>query len=1002
MKRTVKKWEDLNLTTENALKTTATLLHYSDLNNATTFNKENTRSYEKLDGTWKFILLESPEFLPESFSATNFDRSKWDNIEVPSCWQLQGYDEMSYTDLYYRFPINPPFVPTENPTGVYYRTFNVSSLNENERKIIKFNGVDSAYDFYINGKHKGFSKVSRLSTEFDITDMLIEGENSITVVVYKWSDGTYLEDQDMWWLSGIFRSVELFTVPNTRIEDLFVKTDLDENYENSTLSLELDTLNAIGKNILVSLSKNSEEIFTYKKTIDQASFTINEFIENPLKWSAETPNLYDLFIHIEDSSKVIDVVSLKVGFRKIEIKGSSFLVNGKQIMFSGVNRHDYDAYTGRVVTYESMKEDIILMKQHNINAVRTAHYPNQVEFYDLCNEYGLYVIDEADLECHGFELTGDYSNIVDNFEWEKTIVDRIERMVRRDKNNPSILLWSLGNESDVGVNLVKAYNKCKELDNTRFVHYEGDRQSLISDVDSTMYSWIEKLEKIGSNTHGKKPHLICEYGHAMGNGPGGLEEYQNLFKKYDRLHGGFIWEWFDHGIYKKDEQGNEYFAYGGNFGDTPTNGAFCIDGLLFPDRTPSPSLLQYKQVIAKVNAVSFNYKNETIIVENDFDFISLDDFVLKYEVVSSDKVLLSEYTSLNDIKAKSKKEIKLNIDINEKIYSKAYLNLYFEYKEDTSFAKKGHLVSQNQFALPIEVAVKEDNTTIDKIQVSDEKHILKVSIKNNVYSFNKVYGTLENVNLNGISVLSSPIKFTTWRATIDNDMYQVKDWKEKYFLHIESEQLENMNYTVNDDFVEVNVQKYFSYLNQSYGYTLLYTYKILNTGEINVNIKGNFKSFGTEIPKMIPRLGVSLTFNNFNKVKYFGLGPNENYPDTKTNAFMGTYSKTIEEMHTPYVHPQENGGRNNVHWIQMYNESSFVKVSNKTPYFATAHNYSTTSIEKAKHDFEIDKEDKIYLNIDYKHNGVGSNSCGQDQLPKYRATFENFEMEFTIEGGHKC
>ncbi len=999
MERIFKKWEDLTLTTENALNTTATLLHYSNEENAKTFKKENTSFYQTLDGTWKFILLDAPEFLPENFASKTFDHSLWNDIKVPSCWQLEGYDEMSYTDLYYRFPINPPYVPTENPTGVYHRTFNIETLNTDEDVIIKFNGVDSAYDFYINGEHIGFAKVSRMSTEFDITDKLVVGENQITVVVYKWSDGTYLEDQDMWWLSGIFRSIELFKIPKARIEDLFVKTDLDAEYKHSDLSLEFSTLNSVGKSLKVSLKTENETVFSKNYEITENNFIITEFIENPLKWTAETPNLYDLFISIFDKDEIIDIVSLKVGFRKVEIQGSKFLINGTQIMFSGVNRHDYDPYTGRVVSLESMENDVILMKQHNINAVRTAHYPNLVEFYDLCNKYGLYVIDEADLECHGFELTGDYANIVDNYKWEKTIVDRIERMVRRDKNNPSIILWSLGNESDVGVNLVKAYLRCKELDNTRFVHYEGDRQSLISDVDSTMYSTVEKLDILGSNTHGKKPHLICEYGHAMGNGPGGLDEYQAVFKKHERLHGGFIWEWFDHGIYQKTEDGNEYFAFGGNFGDTPTNGAFCIDGLLFPDRTPSPSLLQYKQVIAKVNAISFDFENKSIQVENDYDFKDLNDTVLRYEVVCGEDILTSKTINLHDIPHKSTKEVKLDLDIKIATDADTYLNLYFEQKEDTLYATKGHIISVNQFLVPTQVTSKVSNNTKHPITTEEKGHSLTVNVGEKSYVFNKVYGTLCELNISGVNTLAEPVKFTTWRATIDNDMYKVKDWKEKYFLHIESEQLENFEYTVYNDYVDVNIQKYFSYLNQSYGYTLNYNYKILSDGTLDFNLKGSFKKFGTEIPNLIPRLGVQFALNNLDKVKYYGLGEYENYPDTKTNAIMGVYTKTIEEMHTPYIHPQENGGRCNVHWLDLYNEKTTFSIKNKSPYFITTHNYSMPSLDKAEHDFQIARENKVYINIDYKHCGVGSNSCGQDQLEPYRVKFEDFEMSFTLEGG---
>ncbi len=997
MLRSVKKWEDLNITTINGRCAVSTLIHYDNIEEAITFNKVNSKFYYCLDGMWKFNLVEAPEFLPKNYYKDDFNRSEWKEIKVPSTWQLEGYDEMSYTDLYYRFPINPPFVPTENPTGVYFKNFIINELDTNNNYIIRFNGVDSAYDFYVNGEYVGFGKVSRMSCEFDITDKLKVGNNSITVVVYKWSDGTYLEDQDMWWLSGIFRSVELFGIPKIRIEDIFVKTLLDENYENSLLSLDMFFENIESYNLKVILENEGNTILEKNYSSNKKQFIIEEFIENPLKWTAETPNLYNLIITLYNDDIVYDVVSLKVGFRKIEIVGNKFLINGKQIMFNGVNRHDYNPKTGRVVTYDSMKNDIILMKQNNINAVRTAHYPNLVEFYDLCNEYGLYVIDEADLECHGFELTGDYSNIVDNYNWEKVIVDRIERMVRRDKNNPSIILWSLGNESDVGCNLFKAYNICKELDDTRFVHYEGDRNSLISDVESTMYTRIDKLEELGKNTHGKKPHIHCEYGHAMGNGPGGLLEYQKIYKKYERLHGGFLWEWFDHGILTSDENGNHYYAYGGDFGDTPTNGAFCIDGLIFPDGTGSPSLKQFKQIIARVNAISFNEETNTLLIENDFDFKSLDEYELKYELVSGEGVLLSKLISLENIESKTRKSIKLDLSFDGNVEDDCYLNLYFILKNDLKYANKGHIISINQFIIKEKFKENHKEEVLTKkynIEVKESDLYLQVLVGDNNYCFNKVYGTLEKLLIKNKNIIYNPIKFTTWRAPIDNDMYKVKDWMEKYFIHIESEQLESFSYEIKDDYIDVVIQKYFSYLNQSYGYMLIYTYRIFDSGFINFNLKGEYKKFGTEIPNMIPRIGVEFALNNFDNIKYYGRGPEENYPDSKNHSIMGVYKNTIEKMHTPYVHPQENGGRCDTKWLELSDNNLSLKINNEEPYFITAHNYSKKSLEKATHEHKILREKITYLNIDFKHNGLGSNSCGQEQLEKYKVKFEDFEMSF--------
>ncbi|MGL5314014.1 MAG: glycoside hydrolase family 2 TIM barrel-domain containing protein, partial [Peptostreptococcaceae bacterium] len=531
MNRVPKLWENIDILHINRKKDSTLFYSYENREGAFSYDESKSKGYKLLDGEWKFLFLEAPEFSPNGFNNKDYNTENWNNIKVPSNWQMEGYGKMHYTDLYYPFPINPPFVPTKNPTGIYKRKFTLDKNWMREKTTLRFHGVDSAFEIWVNGEYVGYSKGSRMQAEFDITEFVKE-ENDITVRVYQFSDATYLEDQDMWWLSGIFRSVELVNQPHAYVRDIKIETDLDKSYIDSNLKIYLELCNEVSKdkdlkvNIKLFNKENKVILDTFKtinlKSNNSESIIFNEFIENPLKWTAEAPNLYNLEITLIDSetNEVLQLIPQRVGFRKIEVKDGNFTINGKVIMLNGVNRHDYDPEGGRTVSKENMLKDVILMKQNNINAVRTSHYPSNSYLYDLCDIYGLYVISEADLECHGFELTGNYNWISNNKLWEKVYVDRVERLVQRDKNHPCIIMWSLGNESGFGHNFVSMANRCKEIDSTRLVHYEGDFDAVVSDVYSTMYSRIYRLIEIGEDNEGKKPHVLCEYGHAMGNGPG--------------------------------------------------------------------------------------------------------------------------------------------------------------------------------------------------------------------------------------------------------------------------------------------------------------------------------------------------------------------------------------------------------------------------------------------------------------------------------------------------
>ena len=567
----MKTWENHQIDGINRMPARAHFLTFPSKEKALLNNNRYTHAFKNLNGVWKFMFLDAPEYSPEGFFNSDFDVTKMDDITVPGNWQLQGYGKMHYSDLWYNFPINPPYVPTENPTGIYKRTFFVEESYRDKKIIIRFCGVDSAYHLWINGKEVGYSKVARNESEFDITDLIRVGEeNDVTVRVYQWSDGTYLEDQDMWWESGIFRDVELIGVPKDGINDYKVIADLDDEYKNGIFKVEAFLRTTKEVNVTFELVDAGENtVFTKTVVAKEGKACIDEVIADVNHWTAETPYLYKLFMTVEDDGQIIEVIPQNVGFRNIRLNGETFLVNGVAIKFKGVNRHDYSPQNGRVVSREEIEKDIILMKQFNINAIRTSHYPNSYYLYDLCDEYGMYLIAETDLECHGFELTGDYKWITDDPSWELAYVSRMTRMIERDKNHPAIIFWSLGNESAFGCNFRKMTDVAHEMDPTRLVHYEGDFDVESADVYSTMYTWIENPKKPylmkDIIEKSKKPHIHCEYCHAMGNGPGNLKDYQDLVYAHDKLQGGFVWEWFDHGIESFTESGEKYYRYGGDF-----------------------------------------------------------------------------------------------------------------------------------------------------------------------------------------------------------------------------------------------------------------------------------------------------------------------------------------------------------------------------------------------------------------------------------------------------
>jgi len=1013
-------WENINVLQRGRLPERAYFLSFTDEQSALTYERGNSEGFKLLNGSWKFHYAENPKLAPEHFYKNDFDVSEWDSLMVPSHWQMNGYGKPHYTNVQYPFPVEPPYVPTENPTGSYRRNFYIPTEWLQKKMILRFEGVDSAFHVWVNGQEVGYSQGSRIPSEFDITSYIVEGENTLAVRVYQWSDGSYLEDQDMWWLSGIFRDVYLLAKPKVHIQDLFVKTNLDGQYKDAILSidtvienytcqafekyqLEYRLLDQGGKLV----SKQSKQVVLPEN--QKASFHIDIPVESPEKWSAEHPYLYHLLITLKDhSGNQIEVIPNRTGFRSVELKDGVCLINGEAIKFKGVNRHDHHPDLGRAVPLAMMEKDVILMKQNNINAVRTAHYPNDPRFYDLCNVYGLYVIDEADLETHGFERAGNGNQLSDNPEWEEAYLDRAKRMVARDKNHPSIIMWSLGNESGFGCNHESMGKWIKENDPTRLVHYEGETRSImnqygddpkrdptVSDIHTTMYTSIDILEKLGQRTDLSKPHILCEYIHAMGNGPGGIKEYWDLFYQYKRLQGGFVWEWCDHGIRLQTKDGVEYYAYGGDFGDTPNDYNFVIDGLVMPDRTPSPGLIEYKKVIEPVHVEAVDLINGKVRITNLYDFISLSHLHLSWSVESDGKVIDNGVIPAPEVAPGETMTLAIPYKLPELIQPDTdfWLNLQFTLAADALWAKTGHEIAWTQFELPV-------TSTIEKEIVPSFHQPLSCLEKNNQLlvqgedfqiEFNLVYGKMDSWSYRDINLMEEGPKLHLWRALIDNDHRSASEWK-KYGLHWLQHRVDGVEWqqpTSDQVVITSNVRIAPPIL--SWGIRVTYTYTISSNGEISITVKGCPEGGG---PITLPRIGLQMRLPVYlDDVSWYGRGPGEAYSDSRLATRIGVFAKKVEELYTPYIYPQENGNRHEVRWVTLTNTEGvgFVVAGEPTIDFS-AHYYTTENLDKAQHTYDLIKQDFITFNLDHQQHGLGSASCGPDVEEPYRLKNENFQF----------
>lgn len=1016
-------WENPGVTGINRLAPRAYFYPYPDAAAAVTGERGATPWFIPLNGTWKFAYSPTPAEAPEGFETESFDDCLWDDLAVPSCWQLQGYGRPHYTNVQYPFPVDPPRVPTENPTGSYRRQFTLTDEAVRDRRtILRFEGVDSAFYVYVNGQPVGFSKGSRLPSEFDISAIVRAGQNTIAVRVIQWSDGTYMEDQDMWWLSGIFRDVYLVSHPKTHIADVHVRTDLDAKYTDATLNVKA-TIHGDAKRgtLELMLLDPHQQPFFDKPASAALSGDVVELrvpVKNPLKWTAETPHLYTLLLTLKnDNGDVVEVIPQKVGFRSVEIKDAQILINGTHVMFKGVNRHEHHPDLGRSLTHDIMVQDILIMKRNNINSVRTSHYPNDPRWYDLCDQYGLYLIDECDLETHGFGAAE--NNPTKDPAWRDACVDRMVRMVHRDKNRPSIFCWSLGNESSLGENHKAMKAAAIAIDPTRFFHYEGDGTLEVSDVLTKMYpsfADMDKLQKgeeevdhwgvkIKPEQYTKVPFILCEYVHAMGNGPGGLTEHWDYFYKSPRTQGAWVWEWIDHGIRTKNKNGVEYYAYGGDFGDAPNDGNFVADGLLFPDRSPSPGMGELKKVIEPVKTEAGDLSKGQITLTNRFDFSTLDELAMSWTITADGVVISSGTASIPSIAPRKSAIVSLPIKKPTVLVggTKYVLNVSYTTKFSTIWADAGHEVAWGQFELPWNApkVPAMPRNKMPKIEVQDSPTSLYVKGASFAIRFDKVRATIADWRFGNHAILKTGPKLQFWRPTTDNDRggwapdgTQADQWR-KHGLHWMQQRVDGVDVKrLGDSAIRVTFKvRVAPPVHNGRGFQCDYTYTIYGNGDVLLKTHGVPQG---DVGKTLPRIGLELTLPAaMDNVKYLGFGPNESYPDTCKAAKFGLYETIVDDLHTPYVFPQENGNHSDCSWVSLTNDSGTgLLVVGQPAIDFSAHWYTTENVEAARHPYDLKRQDFVTLNLDYRQNGIGSASCGPGVVPKYELKPEEFR--FTV------
>ncbi|WP_117235242.1 beta-galactosidase subunit alpha [Vibrio maerlii] len=993
-------WENFLHLHENRMAPRAYFFSYGSEKNARTFQRELSNHFQLLSGQWSFNYFTNPLLVPEEFYTQ--EMKDWGHITVPNMWQMEGHGDLQYTDEGFPFPIDVPFVPTDNPTGAYQRSFYLGENWHDKQTIIKFDGVETYFEVYVNGQYVGFSKGSRLTAEFDISQHVNTGNNLLSIRVMQWADSTYIEDQDMWWTGGIFRDVYLVGKEQLHVQDLMVRTDFDDNYQSATLSCEVEL-----ENLATAANANLEYVlYDGKQAISQGSVdnilvdnkTSTQFaidVVNPTQWNAETPYLYHLLLTLKDEQgKILEIIPQRVGFRDIKVRDGLFYINNKYVMLHGVNRHDNDHLKGRAVGMDRVEKDLILMKQHNINSVRTAHYPNDPRFYELCDIYGLFVMGETDVETHGFANVGDLDRITNDPAWEAVFVERIERHIHAQKNHPSIIMWSLGNESGYGCNIRSMYDSAKAIDDTRLVHYEEDRDAEVVDVISTMYSRAQLMNAFGEYPH-EKPRIICEYAHAMGNGPGGLTEYQNVFYKHDSIQGHYVWEWCDHGILARDETGTEFYKYGGDYGDYPNNYNFCMDGLIYPDQTPGPGLKEYKQVIAPVKIRDFNAEDGTFTVDNKLWFSNIDDYTITAEIRAEGETLEVIQLKAKELAENSSRE--LAITLPEMDEREVFVNFTVRKDTRTPYSEANHDVAVYQFQIKENTAQLESftNTNATALQVEESRLGYLIKGHNFALNFSKVNGKLTSWLVNGEELIKSEPKLSFFKPMIDNHKQEHDGYWEPAHLQIMQEHFRTLKVEENSGKVDITTTSIIAPPVFDFGMRCKYRYQINAEGQLNIELSG--ERYG-DYPHVIPVIGLDLGINGeFDQVQYYGRGPEENYQDSKQANLIDVYQSTVSEMFENYPFPQNNGNRQHVRWTALSSRAgNGIAIKPQQEINFSAWFYTNKNLHESQHTIELEKSGYITLNLDHQVMGLGSNSWGSEVLDSYRVYMEEFRYGLTL------
>ena len=1024
-------WETQLTTQINKVSAHSPLNGYQSLADA---RQKHHPQRQLLNGQWEFKLFDKPESVDASFLSETL-QVNWQKIPVPSNWQLQGFDKPIYCNVKYPFAVNPPFVPSDNPTGCYRTEFEVTQEQLAQRNHIIFDGVNSAFHLWCNGQWVGYSQDSRLPSEFDLQPFLIVGKNRIAVMVIRWSDGSYLEDQDMWWLSGIFRDVILLTKPQQQIRDVFITPNLDACYRDATLAIKT-TINA-PNNYSVSVqvfdgdtalcephtqSTNNKRVDEKGGWDDVVFQSIS--IENPRKWTAETPNLYRCVVSLQDEQgNTVDVEGYDVGFRKVEIIDGQLCVNGKPLLIRGVNRHEHHPENGHAVTEADMIADIKLMKQNNFNAVRTAHYPNHPRWYELCDELGLYVVDEANIETHGMFPMG---RLAADPQWTSAFMSRYTQMVERDKNHASIIIWSLGNECGYGANHDAMYAWSKSFDPSRPVQYEGGgANTSATDIVCPMYARVDydieddavpkySIKKWLSIPGETRPLILCEYAHAMGNSLGSFDDYWQAFKEYPRLQGGFIWDWVDQGLSKKDESGLHYWAYGGDFGDTLNDRQFCINGLLFPDRSAHPSLFEAKYcqqhlsftlepistpVSSKLKATQPIPNEYRLSIFSDYVFRATDNEKLVWRLMQNGVEVEQGDLTLN-IAPQSSVKILISPTTQFLPGAQYHVNIDVELADDCCFAQAGHVMATEQFSLVNSQSLLSttfaNNSTQECLSISEDNDAITIQGSGLKLIFDRKTGLIENWQQDNILIITSPLVDNFYRAPLDNDIGvsevdspDPNAWEARWIkagVGKWQRKCHQTNAIASNQDVRITCVFYYEYEDELCAQTQ-WTYTINNSGEVNVNVE---VLLNENLPPL-PRVGISLGIENHDdlQVKWLGLGPFENYADRKSAARFGEYDLRLNEIHTPYVFPTDNGQRSDCQLLEI----GELRVQGMFSFAASE--YSQSQLAAAKHTNELVVDAMVHVHIDHQHMGVGGDDSWSPSTHK-KYLLENKQYNYSL------